>query len=408
MPVSPDLLLALRPFDLLAILLLGWQLPATALLLARLLPGIARKPALVPRSSTLTNLGQVSIVVPTLNEAQRLPSCLAGLSRQGYEVREILVVDSNSQDGTPDLVKAAAQRDPRYHLLTDDPLPVGWVGRPWALHTGFLHSHEESEWVLGIDADTQPQPGLVASLLQIAQAEQWDLISLSPKFILKSFGEWWLQPSLLLTLIYRFGARGDRPVCPERLLANGQCLLIRRSLLVKMGGYSSARQSFCDDVTLVRQAAALGAKVAFLDGGQLLQVRMYEGMAETWREWGRSLDLKDATPVAQLWGDLGFLLAVQGLPLPMSLCLGLAGLSSLSIQLAWGLNLCLVGIRLGMLAAIAGSYDWQKATGRRGFWLSPFSDPLAVLRILLSSLQTPKQWRGRTYSTIGSPVSSSQ
>ena len=44
---------------------------------------------------------------------------------------------------------------------------------------------------------------------------------------------------------------------------------------------------------------------------------MYEGAAQTWKEWGRSLDLKDASSTAQLWGDLWLLLAVQGFPLPI-------------------------------------------------------------------------------------------
>jgi dolichol-phosphate mannosyltransferase len=31
------------------------------------------------------------------------------------------------------------------------------------------------------------------------------------------------------------------------------------------------------------------------------------------------------------------------------------------------------------------------------FWLSPLADPLAVLRIILSAIHTPTQWRGRQY-----------
>ena len=114
------------------------QLPATAILLSRLVKGPRRHPPIQPQQPTLDILGSVSVVVPTLNEALRISPLLAGLSRQSYEVREIIVVDSNSQDGTPDLVKAAQQQDPRFRLITDDPLPSGWVGRPWALHNGFL------------------------------------------------------------------------------------------------------------------------------------------------------------------------------------------------------------------------------------------------------------------------------
>jgi dolichol-phosphate mannosyltransferase len=391
------------------------QAPAAIILLSRLSKGPSRRPPIEPLTATPDLLGAVSVVVPTLNEAERIDPCLAGLSSQSYEVREIIVVDSNSTDGTPEIVKAAQQKDPRFRLITDDPLPNGWVGRPWALHNGFLHSSEQSAWILGIDADTQPSSGLVAGLVTAAEAEGYDLVSLSPRFILKYPGEWWLQPALLLTLVYRFGPAGDTTQTPERVMANGQCFLCRRSVLSQLGGYTSARASFCDDVTLARNAATAGFKVGFLDGAKVLKVRMYEGAYETWKEWGRSLDLKDASNARQLWGDLWLLLGVQGLPLPASLVLlswTLLGTSEAAVRAALGLNLFLLAIRFALLLAIAPSYAYegkrQKPKGTKNnpfdflvlpfyFYLSPLADPLAFGRILLSAFRTPTQWRGRSY-----------
>ncbi|MBD2576396.1 glycosyltransferase [Oscillatoria sp. FACHB-1406] len=344
----------------------------------------------------------VSIVVPTLNEADRIAPCLSGLSKQGEEVREISIVDSNSRDGTREIVKTAAERDRRFRLLTDDPLPPHWIGRPWALHYGFLQSSPESRWILGIDADTQPQAGLVASLLAIAEAEGYDLISLSPQFILEYPGEWWLQPALLMTLLYRFDASGVDAKISDRVMANGQCFFCRRSVLESVGGYESARSSFCDDVTLARHIAARGYKVGFFDGRRVLKVRMYEGLAETWREWGRSLDLKDASSKGQIWNDLWVLLCTQALPIPISILgcgLIAMGYGTLPLKILTGLNLGLVFIRFALLVAIAPSYyrPPKKSPASLLFWLSPFADPLAVLRIFLSAANKPKQWRGRSY-----------
>ena len=148
-----------------------FQGTATLILLSRLLKGAIRRPPLKPQSADPEMLGKVSVVVPTLNEAERITPCLEGLGQQSYEVREIIIVDSRSQDGTQELVKTAGLTDPRFRLITDDPLPSGWVGRPWALHNGFLYSSPRSQWVLGIDADTQPQRGLVASLVKAAEEE---------------------------------------------------------------------------------------------------------------------------------------------------------------------------------------------------------------------------------------------
>jgi dolichol-phosphate mannosyltransferase len=385
-----------------SLVLLLCQGTAALILISRLIRGANRRPPLQPKGFTPQIKGKVSVVVPTLNETDRIDNCLKGLSSQGDEVREIIIVDSNSQDGTQEKVKQVALEDSRFHLITDDPLPKGWIGRPWALHTGFLNISVDSEWFLGIDADTQPQKGLVASSIDAADREDYDLISLAPQFILKYPGEWLLQPALLITLLYRFDSAGVNAQNPERVMANGQCFLCRRSVLEKVGGYSSASSSFCDDVTLARQIAAAGFKVGFLDGSKIFKVRMYEGAAETWREWGRSLDLKDASSPSQVWSDFWFLLNVQGLPLILSFLLfgcWLLGYGSISLLAALSLNLFLLIIRFSLLLAIAPSYDREQQFSIASwlFWFSPFADPLAVLRILISSWQKPKQWRGRVY-----------
>lgn len=398
--MSDSFSLGLGAIALILILVQGVGL---AILLSRLLKGAIRQPPLQPSQPQPQDLAQVTVVVPTLNEAQRIDPCLAGLTRQSYELREVIVVDSHSQDGTPERVKAIAKSDPRFRIITDDPLPPHWIGRPWALHTGYLASSEQSQWILGVDADTQPQPGLIASLLQTAEAGGWDLLSLSPQFILRYPGEWWLQPALLMTLLYRFEVAGVRAQMPQQVMANGQCFFCRRSVLAQLGGYQAAAQSFCDDVTLARHAAQQGFKVGFLDGARVMRVRMYEGAAETWREWGRSLDLKDACTRSQLWGDLALLTVTQGLPVLALLGLGGAfglGAHFLTVQMAIVLNLCLLTVRFALLFAIYPSYyrSRQSYPACWLFWLSPLADPLAVFRIFLSARQTPKQWRGRVYS----------
>lgn len=383
------------------ILLLA-QVPAGLILLSRLISGPFRRPPLQPRSSDATQRGAVSVVVPTLNEAARIRPCLDGLMRQGHEVREILVVDSRSTDGTQDIVRSYQGRDSRVRLLTDDPLPAGWVGRPWALDYGFRHSSPDSVWFLGVDADTQPQPGLVSALLASMEQDGYGLVSLAPKFILKSPGEFWLQPALLMTLVYRFGPAGSTATGPQRSMANGQCFMVNRLWLERIDGYRTASASFCDDVTLARNLAVAGAKVGFWDGSQVLLVRMYEGVKETWQEWGRSLDLKDASSVAQLWGDVAFLTLVQALPwglVPSLWWLQQMSPSgwSLVLHILWGLNIGFLMIRLGMQLAVASAYRFKGAQGVWAFALSPLADVPAVTRIVLSALRTPTQWRGRQY-----------
>ena len=376
-------------------LLLGGQLVALGVLLRRLARGRARRPPVPPAAGPP---GAVSVLVATLNEARRIGPCLAGLRRQGAELLEVLVVDSASTDGTRDLVLAAAAADPRIRLVDDGPLPPGWVGKVWALEQGLRQAR--APWVLGIDADVEPLAGLVGGALAAAEELRYDAVSFGPRFAAQGAAERWLQPALLTTLVYRFGPAGDAAPDPERVMANGQCFLARRDVLRRHGGYAVARASFCDDVTLARHLARAGARVGFLDGSRLLLVRAYASARETWREWGRSLDLKDASTPARQALDVLFLLLVQGAPLPLLVALladRLAGASVAPPAVALpllGVNLALVLVRLLVQVALRGSYE------RRGapFWLSPLADPAAALRILLSSLRRPRRWRGRHYA----------
>ena len=382
-----------------ALLLL--QAGALLLLVIRLLPGRTRRPPIEPMPGD-AHAGRVTVVVTSLDEAHRIGPCLDGLRAQGPAMLEALIVDSRSTDGTWELIQAAAEHDPRIVPMHDDPLPPEWVGKVWALEHGLRHAR--GEWVLGIDADTTPQPGLVAAAVNAAEEMGYDAVSFAPRFNEMTVAEQWLQPAMLVTLVYRFGAAGETAPAPDRVMANGQCFLARRSTLLANGGYSSARRSWCDDVTLARHMAHNGARVGFLDGAKIIGVRAYTGIGQMWREWGRSFDLKDATPMWRRWFDVALVWSAQALPIPMMLVLTLTGaVSSLGVPDAWGagetaflINLTALTVRLLMLVALRHSYverGWS-------FWLSFLSDIPAAVRLTISTARQPRAWRGRAYSEL--------
>jgi len=368
---------------------------ALLVLAARLSSGRTRRAPTPPHLAEITDT-TVTVIVPTLNEATRIGPCLTGLRAQARPVLEVLIVDSGSTDGTRELIAEAALLDPRVRLLTDDPRPDDWVGKVWALEQG-LHA-ARGEWVLGIDADVEPRPGLVAGVVAAARDAGYSVVSFSPRFAPQGVVEQLLQTALLVTLVYRGGTGGSERD-PERLLANGQCFLARRDVLLRHGGYAPARESFADDVTLARHLARRGERVGFLDGSRLFVVRSYGSAREMWREWGRSLDLRQATSTARQWMEVFFLVAAQGLPVPLLAVLGVLAWTSTLTFPARGLALVnglLLGIRVLLLWPLSHSYERRAAS----FWLSWLADPLAVVRIVRSTLQRRRQWRGRRYTRL--------
>lgn len=389
-------------------LLFAAQLIALVVLLRRLAPGRFRRPPVEP-FATLFDQGTrprplVSVVVATLNEAHRLTPCLDGLRAQSPMMCEVLVVDSNSTDGTRALVQRAATHDARIQLVADDNPPADWVGKVWALEMGL--NAASGAWVLGIDADTIPFPGLIEGVVAAAERDRLDVVSFSPQFIGQSAGERLVQPAMLTTLVYRCGAVGAQPPPPDRVLANGQCFLAKRSVLLQHGGYAAARASFSDDVTLARYLAQRGMRVGFLDGSRIYQVRSYASVWEMWREWGRSFDLKDSTPVSRRWLDVVMVWLVQALPLPLLIWIAWAWLASPAntprAAAVWFGLLAVNGmallVRLSLLPAMRESY----AVRGWPFWLSFLADVPAAIRLTLSMLRAPRAWRGRRYGAFAS------
>ncbi|MBX9929803.1 MAG: glycosyltransferase family 2 protein [Gemmatimonadaceae bacterium] len=367
----------------LAVAVLEWV--ALVALLRRLGPARHRPAPDQPRAHQAGE-PTATVLVASLDEVARIGPLLDGLRAQDGAMARALCIDSNSTDGTRALIARAAEHDARLELHTDPPLADGWIGKAWALQHGAMLA--DTEWVIGLDADTEPAPGLVGALLARAVDDRLDFASYGPRFVQTSAAERWVQPALLTTLIYRTGGGATPNTDPEHVLANGQCWIARRSVLLAHGGFEPVRASFAEDVSLARHLARRGARVAFLDGAALYRVRAYTGFQQMWREWGRSIDLKDArTPIGQL-GDLALLIGAQAAPwliAPLALRAGVVAALAPAV--------ILLGFRPMILTAARGSYE------QRGlpFWLSPLADLLAVGRVLWSSVRRPARWRSRGY-----------
>jgi dolichol-phosphate mannosyltransferase len=357
------------------------------------MPGRHRLPAVLPRVDGPTDTS-VSVVVPARNEATRIGACLAGLRIQGVPLIETIIVDGASTDDTPAMVDQAAAEDSRIRRIAEPPRPRNAVGRPWAIAAGCAVAR--GEWIMVIDADTRPQAGMVGGAVTSARAYGLDAVSFAPRIIAPTPIARWLQASFLATLIYRFGPAGLSGGAPERAMANGQCLLMRRSVLESAGGYIAAAESFCDDIRIVRHLAASGASVGFLDGPRLLDVVMYPSGADTWRAWPRSLNMRDATSASWRWIDAVFLLLSLGLPIPLLITLAAFGTSAAptAIRVMTAalvvVNSLLLVVRVLLGAATAHSFAARGAA----YWLAPVADFAVVVRLIEAVVRRPREWRG--------------
>jgi dolichol-phosphate mannosyltransferase len=381
---------------------------ALVVVLRRLLPGRVRFPPPPPVLGVAAESARdsVSVVVPARNEGARITPCLHGLQKQGAELLEVIVVDGGSTDDTLDLVRRASDKDNRIRAIAEPPRPAGYVGRPWAIAAGCRAA--AGEWVLVVDADVEPRPGMVAGVVAAADRYFYDVVSFAPRINAPTAGAQWLQPAFVATLVFRFGVAGAHTPAPERAMANGQCMLMRRSLLDGAGGYEAAADSFCDDIRMVRHLASRGARSGFLDGRELLTVLMYPTAASTWNGWPRSLNMRDATSATWRVLDSLLLLLALVLPLPILAAFAIARITGWvpaagAEGLIWSalatINASLFGMRMVLLVAARHSF----AERRVAYWLSPLADAPAALRVIQTMLRPVTEWRGapRTAATPG-------
>ena len=106
----------------------------------------------------------MSIVVPARNEAGTIEACVQALLGQDYPVDclEVLVVDGLSDDGTPHLVQAIAQHDPRVRLISNPERVT-----PTAFNHGIRRSRGDIVGVMS--AHGVPSPDYVSRAIQSLQ-----------------------------------------------------------------------------------------------------------------------------------------------------------------------------------------------------------------------------------------------
>jgi chlorobactene glucosyltransferase len=228
----------------------------------------------------------VSILVPARDEGENIGGCLGGLLDQTYPVGEILVLDDRSADDTAAIVRALAATSGAGHLrlLAGRARPAGWSGKNWACRQ--LADEARGEWLLMVDADTRLRPAALAAALEIAWRYDADLVSLIPRHRTDTLGER-LVASQLPLVVFGFLplALVPRPWRWTRPFAgaNGLFLFIRRAWYDALGGHEAVRGLVAEDMAFAVATKARGGIVALADGRHLLDVRMYDGFAASWR-----------------------------------------------------------------------------------------------------------------------------
>jgi dolichol-phosphate mannosyltransferase len=112
----------------------------------------------------------VSIIVPTLNEAQNVVPLVSDMLKTGVSFREIIFVDDRSTDGTQENIRALAQN----HCVRLIEREAGEIGLASAIMTGAKAA--DADLLLVMDADMSHPPERIGDLLAPLLAGTADMV----------------------------------------------------------------------------------------------------------------------------------------------------------------------------------------------------------------------------------------
>ena len=361
---------------------------------AALLGWISLLLALLPMLIALSNLTllrtpppasgrpAISVLIPARNEAAHIRRAAAAvLANRGCDI-ELLVLDDNSTDATPEIL--AAIDDPRLRVLTGAGLPPGWSGKQHACAT--LARAARHDLMVFVDADVVLAPDALSRMAGVIQLHpELGLASGFPRQITRSWSEWLLLPLIHLLLLGYRPQRLDRDPARVGFAAGcGQLFIARSDAYRRAGGHAMIRASMHDGLKLPRAFRRAGFGTGLFDATHFAECRMYTRFAEVWEGLSKNATEGMATKWAlPIWTGL----LAGGHVLPFLLVVVSPGLVPLA---ACALSL---GLR-GLLASRFRQDPRGALLGPAGVTLMLVLQWNALLRAARGATAT---WRGRAY-----------
>ena len=217
----------------------------------------------IAKQESLTRWPRVVAIVPARNEAEFIARTVDSLVKQDYpgELR-VVVVDDHSEDGTGDLAREAAARagaSDRVLVRQGATLQSGWTGKLLAMQQGVESAGaRESEYFWFTDADIEHAPDALRRVVQRAETEKLDLVSLMALSQVNSLSEHLLIPPFLYFFLKLYPPRWIANREAKTAGAAGGCVLLKREALDRMGGLAAIRGEVIDDCTMANAVKRSG------------------------------------------------------------------------------------------------------------------------------------------------------
>ncbi len=343
----------------------------------------------------------VTVLIPAKDEGERIRACLSCALAQTYPNLQFIAIDDRSIDQTGAIMDEMAAADPRLEVLhiPHGDLPAGWTGKCHALFHGVRAAR--GEWLMFVDSDVVLEPDAVAAAVGRAARHEYDLFSLLPRIEAYTFWEELIIPVAGAALNFMFLVpMANKNYLPRHAFANGQFLLIRRSVYEQIGGHQSVMGMFGEDVAMARLVKSKGYKTRIAWGADFVAVRMYSSLAEIFRGWARQFFAPGRGSPWRILAGLGLVLLMGFSWLPAA-GWGIYRLVQPGMMAYPWLWLAAVGVHWCLLTWLLATIYSSSGNRGRFAWAHPLA--LAMLmgifvRAVRMCFTKRVEWRGTSYS----------
>ena len=344
---------------------------------------------------------RVTVIVPARNESRNIAACLGSILTSSYPHLEVIMVNDHSTDDTGDIARALAAAVPRLTVIDNPDLPAGWFGKQWACQTGADSAN--GEILVFMDADTRAASDLITRSVNGMLRTRADFYSVLGHQEMVTFWERLVQMQVFTVLTTRFGGTEivNNAKKASAKIANGQYLMVRRSVYDECGGHGLVRGYVAEDLMLAQRYFELGKRTVLVMGIEQLSTRMYTSLRELIGGWRKNLYAggRHSMPL----GERGGFLAPFLLPLPF--LMQLAPPLVLAVALALRLPALTLWAAVANGVTLASWIGYYRAARLPVLYAVLYPVGAAVtLYIALSATSRGSrvEWKGREYESARS------
>jgi chlorobactene glucosyltransferase len=278
---------------------------------------------IVTPASPPANPPLISICIPARNEENNIRRCVEAALAQDYPNIEVIVLDDRSTDSTLTQLREIASHDSRLLPINGTVLPEGWAGKPFALFQASAVVH--GEWLCFVDADTFLAPQAISSCFTKAIETHADMFTTMNEQIVGTFWEKVVMPLVMTALSVGFSPRKINDPHTRDAIANGQFIMIRRTVYDAIGGHEKVKDQIVEDKAISEQIKWNGHRLIVADGSQVISTRMYTSLPSMWEGWTKNiyLGLRDHPSMLMLGAFGAIVSVIAALFLPLWTLLGI-------------------------------------------------------------------------------------